>query len=463
MILDSYKFELGKMKKIRKICFCCFFSLCAAFSFAAANASLDDFEKNAKVGEEVIIKVRVTDTTLKKVNYSFAEPPAGARRMELKKYIDSQSAASDIIIESVFIFDKPGTFELPPLAVKIGKKTYNIEIPFIEVTENAKLKAAEVFWNYKADAAFAYGSPVELELKIRYVSSINMLDVPLDEQAAISRQTEPVFSFDENADFSDGITAAVYQWIPLESGDLKLPEAVLEVTGTNGEVQTIEAPEIYVNVAQQSAAKPVQENQLFASAFEPENQSADKKAAAQTSKNLKARSASVQELKPYLEKLAELRAKEHESIFNSNIKEQRKSFESQLDLHDTPDEYQQIFIIAWFVCAAVFLLWSLVLRISSSKFRSLLLFLVFALCLARGVYHAKEYWRTPALFVGGEVSTVPDTESLVAGELTPGTRICVANKVGDWILIEYNGRKMGWVNAETIVPINVKFIFNREK
>ena len=59
--------------------------------------------------------------------------------MELKKYVDSQSAAADVIIEALFIFDEAGTFELPPVVVKVGKSTYKVEIPFINVSENKKL------------------------------------------------------------------------------------------------------------------------------------------------------------------------------------------------------------------------------------------------------------------------------------------------------------------------------------
>ncbi|MBO4727485.1 MAG: hypothetical protein J5631_03555, partial [Spirochaetaceae bacterium] len=175
----------------------------------------------------------------------------------------------------------------------------------------------------------------------------------------------------------------------------------------------------------------------------------------------KASKARPEELRPFLVELAELRAKEHESFFKRDIKEQRKILESQLDLHDTPDEYPQILLIVWAALAAVFVLWALVLRLCAKKVRAFFVLLVGLLCFARGAYHARDYLRSPALFTGGEVCTVPDTQSLIAGELMPGTRISVAKKVGSWILIDYNGRKMGWVDESAVIPMNISFILKK--
>ncbi|MBO6100401.1 MAG: hypothetical protein J6P07_03595, partial [Spirochaetaceae bacterium] len=176
-----------------KIIFVFAFILLASCAYAVTSANLETFETDVSIGDEVTLRVRVSETTLKKVNFTFAEPPEGARRMELKKYVDSQSAAADVIIEAVFIFDKAGTFELPPVVVKVGKNTYKVEIPFINVSENIKLKSAEAFWEFDAEDICCADS-VELKLKVRYVAAINKLDVPLDERAAISKQTEPVLS-----------------------------------------------------------------------------------------------------------------------------------------------------------------------------------------------------------------------------------------------------------------------------
>ncbi|MBO4438223.1 MAG: hypothetical protein J5798_02630 [Spirochaetaceae bacterium] len=442
-----------------KMIFVFAFALLASCAYAVTSANLESFDTDVHIGDEVTVKVRVSETSLKKVNFTFAEPPKGARRMELKKYVDSQSAAADVIIEALFIFDEAGTFELPPVVVKVGKSTYKVEIPFINVSENIKLKTAEAFWEFDADDICCADS-VELKLMVRYVSSINKLDVPLDERAAISRQTEPVLSFGDGSDFSGGEIAAVYQWVPLESGELTLPLAELEVTGTNDEVQNIFVPAVTVDVKPKRAggtqtAKTT--GGMFADAFD----SSAKTEKQGKPKAPKASKANLEELRPFLVELAELRAKEHESFFKRDIKEQRKILESQLDLHDTPDEYPQILLIVWAALAAVFVLWALVLRLCGKKVRAFFVLLVGLLCFARGAYHARDYLRTPALFTGGEVCTVPDTQSLIAGELMPGTRISVAKKVGSWILIDYNGRKMGWVDESAIIPINISFILKK--
>ena len=442
-----------------KIIFVFTFALLASCAYAVTSANLESFDTDVNIGDEVTVRVRVSETSLKKVNFTFAEPPKGARRMELKKYVDSQSAAADVIIEALFIFDEAGTFELPPVVVKVGKNTYKVEIPFINVSENIKLKTAEAFWEFSADDICCADS-VEINLKVRYVSSINKLDVPLDERAAISRQTEPVLSFGDGSDFSGGEIAAVYQWVPLESGELNLPAAELEVVGTNDEVQNISVPLVTVDVKPKRAggSKPEKtENSMFASAFD----SSAKTEKQSKPKAPKASKAKPEELRPFLVELAELRAKEHESFFKTDIKEQRKILESQLDLHDTPDEYPQILLIVWGALCAIFVLWALVLRLCGKKIRAFFVLLVGLLCFARGAYHARDYLRTPALFTGGEVCTVPDTQSLIAGELMPGTRISVAKKVGSWILIDYNGRKMGWVDESAIIPINISFILKK--
>ncbi|MBR4823919.1 MAG: hypothetical protein IKZ86_03910 [Spirochaetaceae bacterium] len=436
------------------------FILLASCAYAVTSATVDSFETDVNIGDELTLRVRVSETTLKKVNFTFAEPPEGARRMELKKYVDSQSAAADVIIEAVFIFDKAGTFELPPVVVKVGKNTYKVEIPFINVSENIKLKTAEAFWEFDADD-ICCADPVELKLKVRYAATINRLDVPLDERAAISRQTEPVLSFGEGSDFSGGEIAAVYQWVPLESGELTLPLAELEVTGTNDEVQNIFVPAVTVDVKPKRAGSKQPEKAsvsggMFADAFD--SSKTEKQTKPKAPKASKAR---PEELRPFLVELAELRAKEHESFFKRDIKEQRKILESQLDLHDTPDEYPQILLIVWAVLAAVFVLWALVLRLCGKKVRAFFVLLVGLLCFARGAYHARDYLRSPALFTGGEVCTVPDTQSLIAGELMPGTRISVAKKVGSWILIDYNGRKMGWVDESAVIPMNISFILKK--
>ena len=305
--------------------------------------------------------------------------------------------------------------------------------------------------------------PVELKLKVRYAAAINRLDVPLDERAAISRQTEPVLSFGEGSDFSGGEIAAVYQWVPLESGELTLPLAELEVTGTNDEVQNIFVPAVTVDVKPKRAGSKQPEKApasggMFADAFD--SSKTEKQTKPKAPKASKAR---PEELRPFLVELAELRAKEHESFFKRDIKEQRKILESQLDLHDTPDEYPQILLIVWAALAAVFVLWALVLRLCAKKVRAFFVLLVGLLCFARGAYHARDYLRSPALFTGGEVCTVPDTQSLIAGELMPGTRISVAKKVGSWILIDYNGRKMGWVDESAVIPMNISFILKKDK
>ena len=444
--------------KIKKMLALFVLLFAAAAVFAVTSANLESFDTNVNIGDEVTIKVRVSETTLKKVNFTFAEPPSGARRMELKKYVATASASADVIIEALFIFDEAGTFELPPVVVKVGKSTYKVEIPFINVSENIKLKSAEAFWEYEAEDILS-GSPLELNLKVRYVSSINKLDVPLDEKAAISRQSEPVLNFDSDADFSGGEIAAVYQWVPLESGVLSLPSAELEVVGTNDEVQNISVPAVTVEVKQGSAAPKTEkaESKMFSGAFMYSAQDESKPKA----KAIKASKASQEELRPFLVELAALRAKEHESFLKSDAKEQRKILEAQLDLHDTPDEYPQVLLLAWAALSAIFVLWALVLRISGKKFRAFLVFIVGLLCFARGAYHARDYLRSPALFTGGEVCTVPDTQSLIAGELMPGTRISVAKKVGSWILIDYNGRKMGWVDESSVIPIEISFILKK--
>lgn len=432
----------------------------ASALYAVTSATLDDFETNVNIGDEVTVKVRVSETSLKKVNYTFAEPPAGVQRIELKKYVDTQSAGSDVIIEAVFIFNEKGTFELPPVVVKVGKNTFKVEIPFVNVSENIKLKTAEAEWEYNAEEIYCSES-IELNLKVRYVSSINKLNVPLDEHAAISREAEPVLSFNEDSDFSNGEIAAVYQWVPLETGELTLPDAELEVIGTNDETQTIHVPLKTVDVRpkREMEAKLVEsENNMFENAFEPP---AEAEKTIKAVKTVKANKASPAELRPFLIQLADLRAKEHESFFKSDIKDQRRILESQLDLHDTPDEYPQILLLVWAALSAIFILWALVLRLSGKKIRAFLVLIVGLLCLARGGYHSRDYLRTPALFTGGEVCTVPDTESLIAGELMPGTRINAAKKVGSWVLIDYNGRKMGWVDESTIIPIEVSFILKK--
>ena len=104
-----------------KIIFVFAFALIASCAYAVTSANLESFDTDVVIGQEVIVRVRVSETTLKKVNFTFAEPPSGARRMELKKYVDSQSAAADVIIEAVFIFDEAKTFELPPVVVKSEK------------------------------------------------------------------------------------------------------------------------------------------------------------------------------------------------------------------------------------------------------------------------------------------------------------------------------------------------------
>lgn len=454
------KMSLVFLKKAAIICILIF---CAVFTFAATTTSLESFETNVKKGEEVIVKVRITETTLKKVNYTFDEPSENVRRMLLKKYVDPQNS-SDVIIESVFIFDESGSFKLPPLIVKIGQKKHTIDIPTIEVSENAKLKTAEVFWDFNSENEIQCALPIELNLKIRYVSSIESFDVPLDEHAAISRKTAMILSFDENADFVNGETAAVYQWIPLEEGKLSLPKAELEVTGTNGEVQFIKAPEIFVNVIPSNSidVKLTQnEDSIFSKAFIEETSTSSPNT--KSSKAIKARKASAEELKPLLVQLAELRAKEHEALFKSDTREQRKILENQLELHDTPDENPQILLILWISITFLFLISSLILKIQRKKIRSFLLFLVGLLCFVRGVHYTRDYRHIPGIFTGGEICTVPDAESLVAGELTAGTRINVVKKVGNWALIEYDGRKMGWVNEETIIPINISFILTQGK
>ena len=444
-----------------KMIFVFAFILLASCAYAVTSANLESFDTDVNIGDEVTVRVRVSETTLKKVNFTFAEPPEGARRMELKKYVDSQSAAADVIIEAVFIFDKAGTFELPPVVVKVEKNTYKVEIPFINVSENIKLKTAEAFWEFDAEDICCADS-VELKLKVRYVAAINKLDVPLDERAAISKQTEPVLSFGDGSDFSGGEIAAVYQWVPLESGELELPAAELEVTGTNDEVQNIFVPAVKVDVKPKRAGSEQPEKAsvsggMFADAFDSSLKT-EKQGKPKAPKASKAR---PEELRPFLVELAELRAKEHESFFKRDIKEQRKILESQLDLHDTPDEYPQILLIVWAALAAVFVLWALVLRLCGKKVRAFFVLLVGLLCFARGAYHARDYLRSPALFTGGEVCTVPDSQSLIAGELMPGTRISVAKKVGSWILIDYNGRKMGWVDESAVIPIEISFILKK--
>ena len=445
-----------------KIIFVFAFALIASCAYAVTSANLESFDTDVVIGQEVIVRVRVSETTLKKVNFTFAEPPSGARRMELKKYVDSQSAAADVIIEAVFIFDEAKTFELPPVVVKVGKNTYKVEIPFINVSENIKLKTAEAFWEYDADE-ISSGNPVELNLKVRYVSAINKLDVPLDEKAAISRQSEPVLNFGEGSDFSNGEIAAVYQWVPFETGALNLPTAELEVIGTNDEVQHIFAEAVTVDVKQggaHSRKTEKKESAIFSDAF---SQNVQNSSQTKSSKVPKASKASQEELRPYLVELAALRAREHETLFKADVKEQRRILEAQLDLHDTPDEYPQILLLAWAALGAFFVIWALILRISRKKFRAFLVFIVGLLCLARGGYHARDYIRSPALFTGGEVCTVPDAQSLIAGELMPGTRISVAKKIGSWVLIDYNGRKMGWVDESTVIPINISFILKKDK
>ncbi len=397
------------------------------------------------------------------VQAQIPELPNGVTFVSLRRseYSD-ESKTSGTKIELWLNFAEAKTYRIRSLRVYINSKLYYIPFDPVVITENPRNILPRLILTFEngeeliserrgktADVAkftAVAGKPVKFRISLQYAVQIISYNWSVPKNALL-RELE---QFDiakgtmRSSEFNDEkIPVASFEWEPLYSGNLSLPEVKIIATSYNGTRIELSLPSTLIKVAEgtvitKDAGK--EGESYFGYAF-------TKRAVQEktSQKNL----VSENDCK----RIAELRAQERYSVPFTKSYYERKNFESEKGISGSSIEPTSF--VCWFSFAVMLLFIILDIIFAVTKKLSGIIvssgFVVVALVCV--VISVTQFSRCYAVFKGGTISPVPEESVSTIASIESGKRVLVEQQAGEWVFVRY-GSSGGWVKNKNIIFIN---------
>lgn len=385
--------------------------------------------------------------------------PSGVNFVSLRRseYSDTESGTK---IELWLNFAQAGNYNLRYLKVFINNKPYNLPFEVVKISDNPRNmlpqlvisfdNGVELISQYRgkqlSKAAFSTvaGKKLNFTVSLQYAVQIISYNwsVPKNALFAETERYDITKGTLRSSEFSEEmIPVASFEWEPLYSGNLYLPDLKIIATSYNGTRVELSLPEAFIYVVddpKSGTRKSTYEN-VFAYAF-------TKKALPQK-KNIKNTVTPAD-----CRQIAEFRSMERNAIPFTSAYRQRKDYEEKLGVNEAspePTKYSLwIGLGVLVICLIVLLIFIVLKKLSGILSFSATILLVSVFCIIQSVRLSQTY----AIYVSGNISPVPEESVEAVISMESGKRVKIEQKAGGWVYVEY-GSTGGWAKEE-----NVEFI-----
>lgn len=411
-------------------------------------------------GEECAFELKIPYVKADRVVAAIPDLPSGVNFVSLRRseYSDETTGTK---IELWLTFAETGTYRLRFLRVTIDGAFYNIPFLPVTISENPRDMLPQlvvVFDNgtelvrrkdsrRSASAVFsaAAGTPLYFTVYLRYAVQLVSFYWSIPKNALFTEleRYEIAKGTRRNADFSEEkMPVARFEWQPLVTGNVSLPEISLVVTSYGGGRSELSMPDAFVEI--RSEARRLENTDdagnYFAYAFTslPEK-------TARPVKN----AVSPEDCRT----IARLRAKERASVPFGHAVKERREFEESLGVRNAENEptywARNLLVI---LAAALFILLGAVILLR----RIPLIIMCAALgifCLLMAVVSSVRLSAERGVFIGGGIRTVPEESVEAAGAVGSGRIVRIEQKAGGWVCVRV-GTADGWIKEDAVVVID---------
>lgn len=415
--------------------------------------------ENNYSGEECCLQLKIPFVKADSVMASIPDLPAGINFVSLRRseYADETSGTK---IELWLNFSEKGTYKLKFLRVTINGTLYNIPFKPITILENPRNMLPQLVVTFdngveliqqkrsssRSKIAFSEKNGVPLRFTVSLQYAVQLVSfywsVPKNSLFTELERYEITTGTLRNSDFSEKkVPVASFEWQPLVTGNVYLPELKLIATAYNGSRVELSMPDVLIEILENKNQinKSNNDNDLFAYAF-TEAPVSDKKIVKTSISN------------EDCIKIAELREKERNSVPFGIEKKNRHEFEKGLGIYSEESEPTH-FMLHIFICLAIIFAVLLGMAIMLKKipiliFISTLSIVFFVLSIISAVRLSIDY----GIFIGGGIRAVPETSVASVESIESGRRVKVEQQAGGWVYIRV-GASGGWILKENIIFI----------
>mgnify|MGYP006916033836 FL=1 len=413
-------------------------------------------------GTDCAFELKVPYIKAENVQAQIPDLPSGVNFVSLRRseYSDGESGTK---IELWLNFADAGTYRLRSLRVYLNNKLYYIPFLPVVISENPRnilpqlvvlfengtelVQSRRAAQSKKTLFSAQTGTPLVFTVCLQYgvqVVSFNW-NVPRDALFKELERYDITQGIIRSSEFSEEkIPIARFQWEPLVSGSLRLPDFTVLATSYNGVRVELHLPEAFIDVAEAPVlpAKKTGGEELFGYAFT--------KKAGQTKKSIRQEISTAD-----CYEIAMLREEERKSIPFTSAYRARKAFESAKGI--TSSSFEPTYF-TFYCCLALFVIILLLLILSFvlKKLRGIItcaaLFIVLGVCMIISVVQIS---ATYAVFKGGEISPVPELTAGAVASIESGKRVRIGQRAGGWVFIQF-GTSGGWVMEDEVIYIGGK-------
>lgn len=357
-----------------------------------------------------------------------------------------------------FKFSEAGNYKLPALYVKIGKySTYSIPFEQVTVYMNPKTISPKVGIQFENESFVTKNRKVTVPLgdHIRFTVTlqyaVNMVNFrwALPENSIFQEVTRYPVTVDGNIGTTftpDIVPIVTFDWKPLEAGIYTFPQIIVTATGYNGNVIDLSPDEYKFTVKTMSAKKPdeedssVEETDEFEYAFYiPYIDNSDEVVQLIGVENI--------------QQMLEARQNERHGIpFFSSAREERKELEKSLGINEGVDEPSEPMFYILLGLSLLIIVGAIILVIFKKIHMAVFVFVIAVFMSFGTTVHGIRTFTPYALFIGSEVSPIPEENAMSGVTVQPGSRVKIAQRAGDWVYIGYNDT-FGWVKEDSICLI----------
>lgn len=385
--------------------------------------------------------------------------PPGVQFVSSKRssYVNDEGERGTMI-QFWFSFTDVGPVKLPPLIVRINKRTFYLPFGDVTVYENPALisPVLEVDFgeNIKVTSSrngvktvkVQAGQKINFTLKIKYCVQIMAFNwtLPKDSIFTETKRYEIAEGNLRTSEFSaESVSVADFEWNPLVAGTYSLPQLEIKALSYSGAQRTIYMPEYEIVVTGKAASKQaspfIPAESLYSSAWDQE----------ESAESLSGRKIVTLE---DCHQIARLRSAERHSFELSSARKNRQQFEEAAGIPDALKEHS--YPVMWvefaiaIVCFGMMVIFFILKRYKASV-ALFIVWLVFTLItISDSIDLHKEY----GIFCGGEVWTVPEPHTSNTKTVSPGLRVRISGHAGEWYYVEASNIS-GWVPETSVLLI----------
>lgn len=361
-------------------------------------------------------------------------------------------------IEMNLSFKDAGNFSLPPISFFIKGKKRSANFPRIQVLQDPQtvlprtilvFENGETFFSDDSSPqkkSLALGIPSRFTLYVQYAAALGQVSWSLPKDSIFKELK--LLEIPSDLKFSEKIPVAQFEWTVLSEGETFLPQVQIAAESYSGREMILEMPNCAVNVVSENlgSEKGARKNSAFNAEKIFEQTFAMEKDESEMSVESPAPDISA------LSKIARLRSRERNALFQNKIRAERVAAEKSAAIENAPNEKSFPLFVLLFSASTFFAACSLILfflRKSNFAFVAATLAVLFAVF--NFVFSSKILERH-GIVSGGEIFPVPENSAVSRISVVVASRVLIREEIDNWYFIEYN-ESGGWIRKENLILI----------